>query len=216
MLVLVRVVRHPPDEVEPRRVIRVAKGGVGRRADGRTLVKGGARWSQGRIGLFATAFRKKVWFSLNILTFLSILDGDLFVRLYKYIFYALFLLLAYLDCSLNNIYCINARRRRKLTHRRMERRPDDRYRILEYAHLRERARCTWDGREDSTSLDEVDTRGGPVEKEGWGWKRTWHGRLVTHTLPPTPLLPSSPPDPFSLTSTPGPHATTTTTTTDRR
>lgn len=45
MLVLVRVVRHPPDEVEPRRVIRVAKGGVGKRADatdGRTLVKGGA------------------------------------------------------------------------------------------------------------------------------------------------------------------------------
>jgi len=29
MLVLVRVVRHPPDEVEPRRVIRVAKGEVG-------------------------------------------------------------------------------------------------------------------------------------------------------------------------------------------
>jgi len=28
--------------------------------------------------------------------------------------------------------------------------------------------------EDSTSLDEVDTRGGPVEEEGWGWKRTWH------------------------------------------
>lgn len=53
----------------------------------------------------------------------------------------------------------------------------------------ERARCTWDGREDPTSLDEVDTRGGPVEEEGWGWKRTWHGRLVTHTLPPTPLLP---------------------------
>lgn len=59
MLVLVRVVRHPPDEVEPRRVIRVAKGRVGKRADGRTngrtdgrtdgtLVKGGAGRSQGR------------------------------------------------------------------------------------------------------------------------------------------------------------------------
>lgn len=44
MLVLVRVVRHPPDEVEPRRVIRVAKGEVGgdEPTDGRTLVKGGA------------------------------------------------------------------------------------------------------------------------------------------------------------------------------
>lgn len=44
MLVLVRVVRHPPDEVEPRRVIRVAKGEVGgdEPTDGRT--DAGKRW----------------------------------------------------------------------------------------------------------------------------------------------------------------------------